>query len=210
MERRVREASPIVTYLILAANIGVFFLFNASNLRGMPPLSLAFFPEAGQSFPQILTYMFVHANTMHLFGNMLMVFFLGTMVEKLYGAGRYLFIYLAAGVVSALAQSYFTDGPLIGASGAASAILAMFVRHFPNVRLYIYGILPMPAWLFALLMVGLNVLGSITGGIAGSSILEANVAYLAHLAGIICGVVLSLILLPPGKASRKRARQISL
>jgi hypothetical protein len=79
-------------------------------------------------------------------------------------------------------------GRAIGASGAVSAVLILFVCHFPHAQVRLYFFIPMPAWLLAVLYVGWNAvfaLGSLPDPRAG----RAGIAYFAHLGGAALGLL---------------------
>src|SRR5690606_32690376 len=123
-------------------NILVFLIYNART--DVPPVQYAYYPAGGQVFPQILTYMFVHGNATHIMVNMLAIFSFGMVVEQIYGSTRYLLIYLVTGMIAAVSQTLVVDNAaLIGASGAATAILGIFVRHFPRAKVLFFFFLPM-------------------------------------------------------------------
>jgi membrane associated rhomboid family serine protease len=186
-----------VTFALIIANVLVFWLYNVQHLR--VPAELAYAPDSGQAFPQLLTYMFVHGSAGHILGNMLAIFFFGRVVEMIYGSGRYLLIYLLTGIAAALIQDWVSPAALIGASGAASAPMVIFTRHFPRAEIHLYFVLPMPAWIALALWVGFNLLGT------QFNVWGAPMAYVAHLAGLAVGLLLSLLIVPPGsrRASRK-------
>jgi membrane associated rhomboid family serine protease len=189
-----------VTLSLLALNILVYLVYNVR--LGEPPVQWAYFPAGGQAFPQILTYMFVHGNFTHILVNSMVVFSFGVVVERIYGSLRYTIFYLLAGILAAYAQTIFVhDASLIGASGAASALIAVFVRFFPRERIYLL-FMPMPAWIAALVIIGINVLGQVTGGVRGSFFLEPNIGYLPHLAGIAAGLIWSLAVKPTSDGLR--------
>jgi membrane associated rhomboid family serine protease len=141
---------------------------------------------------KFLTYGFVHEepSPWHIIFNMLQLGFLGGHVERIYGKWEYLRLYLAALAASAagylggslliqhlLRQQGEIPG-LIGASGAISAVVILFILHYPQVRMMVFPIpIPIKAWVLGVLLVVANVIGS-----AGQF---GNVAYGAHLAGII-------------------------
>jgi len=159
----------------------------------VPPLAyvLGFSPGMGLVFPGIITHMFVHANTYHLLGNMLVLYFLGTAIEQRYGAWRFVALYFAAGLLAALAQAAVApDELMVGASGALAGVMAAFVRHYPRTMLYLYALIPIPAWLFIVLWLGYNLVG------AGGA-LKTQIAFVAHLGGFAAGMLLSLMLEPP-------------
>jgi membrane associated rhomboid family serine protease len=156
---------------------------------------LAFSPRNGLVIPGLISHMFAHASMGHLLGNMLVLYFLGTMVEQRYGSLRYVVLYFAAGLIAAISQAVVSpDGLLLGASGALAGVMAAFVRHFPHIRLYIWALIPMPAWLFIVLWLAYNLFGARVGGNMG-------VAFVAHLAGFVSGMAISFILIPPRKSN---------
>lgn len=190
--RRIRgkRGSPL-SMIILAVCACVYLVFNIM-LAGHPEalIHLTFSPANGLVLPGLATHMFAHATPGHLLGNMLVLFFLGTTVEQRYGTWRYCALYFLAGIIAALAQAVVQPaGFLLGASGALAGVMAAFVRHFPNVRLYIWAVLPMPAWLFIVLWLGYNLVGAGAGNM--------GVAFTAHLTGFAAGLAISFALEPP-------------
>jgi membrane associated rhomboid family serine protease len=135
-----------------------------------------------------LTYGFVHDQTQvwHIFWNMFGLWMLGRSVEDKYGRSEFFRIYLVCIVfcgfgwllnnlwMGGLASKWW----LAGASGAVTCISMLFVLNFPRVTLFLFGVLPMPAWVFGCLLIGGNLLGE--RGAAGTS----RVAYDVHLMGI--------------------------
>ena len=186
---------PVVSLAILGICILVFIGVNLLlTIIGKPQYLylLTFSPANGLVFPGIISHMFAHADVWHLVFNMIMLYFLGIMVEMRYGGWRYALLFLVSGVFAALAQSAFNPGGLLlGASGALAGVLAAFVRHYPHVKLYIWGILPIPAWLAAVLWMAYNIIGAQQGG--------AGIAFVAHLAGFIAGAVISVLMFTPGR-----------
>jgi membrane associated rhomboid family serine protease len=194
-----------VTYTLIALNVLVYLWYNVA--QGRPPEELAFAPLAGQTFPQILTYMFAHGSGMHILANMTVLFFLGVLVERLYGSRNYLIIYLLTGILSALVQIACTPYTwLLGASGAASASMVLFVRHYPRETILIYGIVPVRAWVGLLIWIALNLAGLalpvVTQWLTGS---DAQMAYIAHLSGLLIGYLLSLLFISPRRWRAMRA-----
>ena len=177
-----------VSISILVACVAVFLRYNV--LWGDIPLELTLSPGNGYLLPGLITHMFTHANALHLLFNMLLLLFLGVWVESIYGPWRYTVLYLGAGVFAALAQTYAMPYVhLIGASGALSGVMAVFIRHFPHARLYLWGVLAIPAWLLGLLWVLYNIIGADWG--------RGTTGFVAHLGGFAAGIVLSLVLIPP-------------
>ena len=145
----------------------------------------------------LLSHGFAHASIdsnrsfFHVGFNMLILFFLGRPVEQKYGRDEFLRIYLLAIVVAGigwlLAQQMWgprrLDGSLaataVGASGAVTAIVALFVFNFPREKIYLWGILAIPAWLLGILVVGGDMLTALNP--------ESHVAWEAHIAGFAFG-----------------------
>ncbi len=137
-----------------------------------------------------LTYGFAHApidsttGVWHIAGNMLVLFFLGRPIAYLLGRYEFLRFYLVAVVVSGLAFFLWSIGTgstngVVGASGAASAIVAYFALRFPNEKLLVWGILPVKAWILGLFIVGQELFRAVGG--------ESGIAWQAHLAGLAFG-----------------------
>ena len=137
---------------------------------------------------QFLTAGFTHSpanvgpGIWHIAGNMLVLFFLGRSVEDRYGPREFLRIYLATLVFANVAWCLVTmltfgpNGPgIYGASGAIAGIVVLFAFNFPNVTVLLFFVIPMPAWLCGVLIVGYDIYGAVKGG--------SEVAYVAHVAG---------------------------
>ncbi|MBC8110435.1 MAG: rhomboid family intramembrane serine protease [Verrucomicrobia bacterium] len=98
------QLTPIVTYL-LVANVVIFF----AGQLGLQPLFNQYLAAYSFLSPyfnpaQLFTYMFLHAGFMHLFSNMLGLFFFGPMLEQVWGGKRFAFFYFFCGVGAMLIQ----------------------------------------------------------------------------------------------------------
>jgi membrane associated rhomboid family serine protease len=71
-----------------------------------------------------LTACFVHLGLLHLLTNMMVLYNAGRFIESLWGPGRYLVIYLLAGVTGSLAGLAAAPGGIAGASGALCGLIA--------------------------------------------------------------------------------------
>lgn len=135
----------------------------------------------------------------HILFNMLSLWFLGRTVETVYGAKEILRFYLVAIVLGtvfqAVRQVVMVPEPewarCLGASGAVVGIVMLFVCHFPKQKLLLFMVIPVPAWLVGVLLIGLNLLGA--GGIEvslpGSGDRIGRVAYDVHLVGVVFALV---------------------
>lgn len=140
---------------------------------------------------RFLTYGFVHSNDgiSHLFFNMFGLFIFGRSVEERLGRHEFLRFFLAAiiigGLVASLRWMLFAASEgvaasalpagTIGASGAVMAVTILFAFFFPDATILLMLVIPVKAWLLAVIYVVLNVFGIIGG--------SGPVAYEVHLAG---------------------------
>ena len=140
---------------------------------------------------QLVTYMFLHANFSHLFGNMFALWMFGRTLEYELGSKRFLTYYMVCGIGAALIQmglaSAFGEGlRLIGASGAVMGLLLAFGLMHPNNMIYIIPIpFPIKAKWF---VIGYAVL-ELSFGFVGY---ETNIAHFAHVGGMLWGLILLL------------------
>lgn len=146
----------------------------------------------------------VHSGWMHLGFNLLMLVFCGRFVEQLLGQGRTVIIYVVGAYAAALGQwvtsAFFAapgEGvvPMIGASGAVSALLGTYALIYGQRGVRAIG--PVPAhvvrmvWL-ALAWTGLQLLIGLAGGFDS---FFGGIAIGAHIGGFIAGLLLARPLL---------------
>lgn len=167
--------------LLIVINF-VFFIATLINSDVISRLGLA--PSLFTERPwTILTSMFVHDGFWHIFGNMFTLYFFGTFLARLVGDRRFLLLYFIGGLVGnvlflLLNLSSFT--PLVGASGAVYAIAGALVVMIPNMRVALWGIIPMPLWVFVIVFLGLLSLPPFVG---------TNIAWQAHIGGLAVGLI---------------------
>ncbi len=138
-----------------------------------------------------VTSVFSHspATFFHIFGNGIVLFFFGPVLERRIGTRRFTAMFLLSGAAAGLGQigSGLAIGQpvtgVLGASGAIMAILGMLTVLNPDLKVYLYFIIPMPIWVLTFGYAGLSVLGVMaTGSVLG------NVAHVAHLTGLVIGL----------------------
>jgi membrane associated rhomboid family serine protease len=141
----------------------------------------------------VLTSMFLHGGWAHLGFNMLFLWIFGNNVEDRLGRPRFIAFYLLGGVAAVALQwlaARGSDVPTIGASGAIAAVLAGYLVMYPRavvITLVGWIPLPVPAMLFLLIWIGLQVAGAAAGfGEVGGG--GGGVAYFAHLGGFAFGL----------------------
>ncbi|MCX4551582.1 rhomboid family intramembrane serine protease [Streptomyces sp. NBC_01387] len=137
------------------------------------------------------TALFVHANWLHLLGNMLFLYVFGAMAEERMGRLHFAVFYLVSGylALSAYALTHSgSDQTLVGASGAISAVLGAFLSLFPKARVtsifpfLLFLPLRFPAWIVLVFWFVLQWLAARQQTGTGP-----GVAYTAHLAGFSLG-----------------------
>jgi len=135
---------------------------------------------------QFVTYGFAHDPTMfgHILFNMLGLWFLGRAVENRYGRWEFLRLYLVMIVLGSLVWAGSTvilnpgrPAMLLGASGAVSGVVMLFILNNPRATLMMFPIpIPIKAWLFGVILVVVNLFGAV-GSIG-------NIAFGVHLVGM--------------------------
>jgi len=168
--------TPWVQRLIVA-NVLVFLV---TTTNPAVKESLAFRPDLILVQPwRLVTYMFAHGNLMHIFFNMLMLFFFGPPVEARWGSREFLKFYFICGMAGAILSFIFArHSSIIGASAAVYGVGLAFAMNWPDTPIYIWGIFPVPAKILFSLLVAFSVFSAFTGRSDG-------VAHFAHLGGIV-------------------------
>ena len=198
-ERRALRLTPLVTYGLIALNVLVFLM----ELSGGEPFIIewSFVPARFLANPEvqfitIFTAMFMHANALHILGNMLYLWIFGDNVEDRFGHAKFLVFYLACGVAATFAQLFFNPNsqiPNLGASGAISGVLGAYLVLFPQGRVFISGgrgVIPVPA----LAAIGIWFLLQVFGGLGSIGAADTGgVAFMAHIGGFVAGFVLTYL-----------------
>ena len=168
---------------IIVITVGVFFLQNlVPAINPWFTLTPRLAVEHFQVW-QFVTYIFMHGSFWHLFFNLLVLWFLGTMIEGAWGPARFMRYYLACGIGGGLLHTLLQyDASVVGASGAIFGLYFAAAMLFPDQYLYLYFLIPVKVKYF---VIGLAVL-QLANGIAGPS----GVAYFAHMGGMLAGVIM--------------------
>lgn len=145
----------------------------------------------------LVSALFIHANWLHLLGNLVYLWVFGIKVERRIGPAGMLFVFLVGGALSNVIVALRLpqlDTPIIGASGAVSAVVGAYLGLFPGRKIGLF--LPLGLYLQfarvpALLVIGswftLQLLYTVFGPIDGA------VAWWTHLAGFALGLSFALI-----------------
>jgi membrane associated rhomboid family serine protease len=203
---------PAMTVGLIVANVLVYFVYQDAGL-GAPqgPINeSAYHPcevddscrVVGYDWPVTLfTSMFMHADILHLGGNMLFLWIFGNNVEDTMGRFRYLVFYVLAGLAATALQTFITletggeqaaQIPNLGASGAISGVLGAYLLILPHARIltavlivFFYTLMELPAILY------LGIYFLFQAWQAGFQLLEppqgGGVAVFAHIGGFLFG-----------------------
>jgi membrane associated rhomboid family serine protease len=174
---------PPVTKAMLLACVALFCV----NLFVPLEAWFALWPlGSGYFMPwQVVSYAFLHGDTLHLFFNMLGLWMFGAELEQLWGRRRFWQFLLASVLVAAAVQLVFTmltgsRMPTVGASGALFGLLLAFGMLFPNRTIMpLFPPIPMKARTFVMVFGGLELLFGLMGG--------GGIAHFAHLGGMLGG-----------------------
>lgn len=207
---------PYVNLAIIAANVLIFLVLqgagdvktvNASSVsHGLIPVVLFDIRDLApqvQVLPDwmsVVTYAFLHGNFMHLIGNMLFLWVFGDNVEDALGHVRYLVFYLlcaAAGGLCYAGLDTQSAVPLIGASGAVSGVVAAYLMLHPRVKVWVLAFGRIPLRLTARWLLGAWVLYQLVNAVFST---ESQVAWSAHVGGLIAGALLVVVMRRPGVA----------
>ncbi|RJP33956.1 MAG: rhomboid family intramembrane serine protease [Phycisphaerales bacterium] len=208
--------TPYANYALLALNVLVFAAFHVTGDPRLIRLSDKYLAlnVSDPSLYQFVTSQFLHADLMHLAGNMIFLWVFGNAVNDKMGNVPYLLFYLAGGVFAAwgfAVQESSAGTSLLGASGAIAAVTAGFLVLFPRSHIkvlyffFIIGTFEIPAILLIVAKIILwdNV---IAPGLEGGG----NVAHGAHLAGNLFGFVATLLMLAVHAVGRDHFDLLSL
>jgi membrane associated rhomboid family serine protease len=150
-------------------------------------------PEAAT----LLTYMFLHADVVHLASNMMFLWVFGDNVEDAMGHVRYLLFYLLCGIAGALAQTLMepqSQLPLIGASGAVAGTIAAYLILHPRVLVWVLAFRIIPLRVTATWILGLWVATQFFMVLINRG---DYVAWWAHIGGALAGGVLVVLMRRP-------------
>lgn len=192
--RMTGRGAPVVTYAIIAVCVVVFLLQNIPGGIGTQ-VTNALIYAGGFSYPQffepwrMLTSIFAHASIIHIALNMYTLWVFGMALEPMLGRARYLALFLISGFAGSLGVLLIAP-PNTGVLGASGAIFGMFGAFF-IIQRRLGGSATQ-----ILVLVALNLaIGFIPG---------LNIAWQAHVGGLVGGLLTGLIYVETRKLSRRR------
>ena len=147
------------------------------------------------------TYMFVHGSTfMHILFNMWTLYIFGRPVEQRLGSSAFLKLYLISGVIGAVSWIIFNQdstAPLVGASGAIFGVMAAAAMLFPSMQIMLLFppvVLKVKTLVICLAIINIVMLYNV----------HSNIAYLAHLGGLLGGFLFTRKHLSKDRLSQSR------
>lgn len=201
-----RRGFPIINLLIIAANVVVFLIqllapdFERFVFQyGFVPARFDLFDPT--TYSPLLFSIFMHGGFMHIISNMWFLHIFGDNVEDELGHFGFLLFYLAGGIIAIFGQYIFSPNsniPMIGASGAVSAVAgAYFVRFRRHtiealVPTFVgfWDVIELPAWFFLGYWFVIQVFSGL-GSLVAFDINQGGVAWFAHIAGFVFGYAIT-------------------
>jgi membrane associated rhomboid family serine protease len=208
---------PYVTYGIIGVNVVVFvyMLFMGPGRGERFVLQYSLIPAtlvggesrvvsgvATSGWFSLFSSMFLHGGFLHIAGNMLFLWIFGDNIEDYLGHAKYLFFYLACGVLAALSHAFLNPDstlPMLGASGAISGVLGAYIILYPRAGvwtffffLFFWQVIKVPA----VLIIGLWIFIQVVNGLLEPGQQGGGVAWFAHVGGFVAGMLFILIARP--------------
>jgi membrane associated rhomboid family serine protease len=187
---------PLVVKILVALNVAVFLYELTLSPAGREALfyGYGFIPKLFWAHPwsesyRLFSSQFLHGGWAHIIGNMWFLWVFGDNVEDRLGSGRFSVFYLLGGALAALAQGLSNPAsaaPMVGASGAISAVMGAYLIMFPQARILtlLWLVIPftfyLPAWFYLVYWAVVQFLSGLGGG--------SHVAFWAHLGGFFLGL----------------------
>jgi membrane associated rhomboid family serine protease len=185
---------PIVTVSLVAVCVLIYAVQVLVGTDAWLPFALK--PKdimEGRNLWTLLTDLFLHAGPIHLLGNMYFLYILGDNVEDALGRISYLLFYLCCGVAANMAHilaHYWSEQPLIGASGSIAGVMAAYMVLYPKARLtfmLIFWQFKIGVWWWMAIWLGVQVIGGVVDLRGGQ---QVDVGFLAHLGGFLTGFLI--------------------
>jgi membrane associated rhomboid family serine protease len=190
---------PLFSYFFLFMNVVVFIyqiqlneleLFSFIENFGAIPIKTF----NGVGYSNVLTSMFLHGGLIHLIGNMLFLLIFADNIEGTIGNWWFLGFYILGGISAYLFHfllNPFSEIPLVGASGAISAVMGSYLIMFPKSRIklfFFFMTFRIPAYIFLLVWIFHQWLES-----SNYDVERGGIAYYAHIGGFLYGIIAGFV-----------------
>lgn len=203
---------PFVSYSFILLNIAIF-IFQSQLPEAQQDAFVSHFGSipaeitSGRDFFTLITSMFLHGDWLHLLGNMLFLWVFADNIEATVGSTRFLLFYLFGGLVAAIGHIWFNWNsylPMVGASGALSAVMGAYLVMFPVSRIkLLFIIFPfrISAWLFLGIWIWQQWTSGMTWLTEKMNIDSegGGVAWWAHIGGFAFGLLAGLVFRAKGR-----------
>ncbi|RJG49960.1 rhomboid family intramembrane serine protease [Motilimonas pumila] len=195
VEYNIQPRQPAyLTYGLISFNCLVFFVVAYSDVIPSQWIDwLVFSPEHFLQRPwTIVSYQFLHADLLHLLGNMYFLYIIGDNLEDTLGKAKYLALYLLFGCAAGLSFYFAHLGeaiPMVGASGAIAGFFGAYILLFKKAKLTFMFLVyqaRLPAWVYFLIWFAMNCYGLFHQ--------DTSVAWTAHIGGFIAGLLVTTLL----------------
>jgi membrane associated rhomboid family serine protease len=217
-----RSRLPVATLSLIAVNLLIAVVVNFLDYEKI--VRQFGFVAAQPHWYQFITHLFLHAGwprdssaewtayltaILHVGGNMAYLWFAGSDLEDVLGAGKFLALYFLSGFMSAL-LFWFTawaghfpnlDEPCVGASGAISGLLGFYLVRFPRfkVRMWFGAFIPIPlimrqgiTRISSLVFIGFWIGLQLVFGVQSLRAGGAEIAYWGHIGGFLLGFAMAI------------------
>ena len=183
MSKLFKNGIPFMTYALIFINVLIFILMLSPGIYNDFINLFANYYASVQNgeIYRLVTCMFLHGNSIHLFFNMYALYIIGPEIERYYGSFKFLIIYLFSGIIGSLFSAVLITSPSIGASGAIFGLFGALLYFGFNYRATLDGYLK--SQIIPLILINLLV-GLIVPGID----------VYAHIGGLIGGLIVSFML----------------
>lgn len=214
--------TPVVTTAIIALTVAVFFLQmlaanRAAQEAGGEDLVVMSAERSelvqrlaagpGQPWYTAVTSAFLHADWLHIVGNMVLLAVFGVLIEDRLGHLGFAVLYLSGAAASSVLFQVLQGGYGFGASGAVATVTGAFLALMPLVQVRVAslvgGSLVISGWGFVLIAVGFDVFLSLR-------LTEHRVGWGAHLGGYAFGFSVAMVLLATGVLGPERHDMFAL
>lgn len=186
---------PFITYLLIAINVLMFIFLEIKGGSTDTNLLIKYGAKYNLAILdgewwRIVSSMFIHIGVLHLFMNMLALYYLGTAVEQIFGSKRFFFIYFLAGIGGGLTSFAFSMNISAGASGAIFGLFGALL-YFGTIHKKIF-LQTMGRGIITIIVINLVI-----------GVMIPNIDMGAHLGGLITGFLASASLSLPRKKNLK-------
>jgi membrane associated rhomboid family serine protease len=177
------ELSATLIIIIITVITSIYFFQDERRL-----LQVTFSPydvKQNNSWYRFLTHALVHADYVHLFVNMYVLYSFGTFVEYFLAQKLFLILYIGGTIIAAMPSFLkHQNNPnymSLGASGAVASVVFAAILIEPSQNLFLMGILPIPAWIFGILYLVFEAYMDKKS--------NDNIAHDAHFYGAVWGII---------------------